>query len=214
MAIVQNPFTGRTSGKFAGAVFSKQFGKNTMRSKPVEVANPKTTKQLTQRQRFSMMVVVGRLLLSFIRVSFKQISVGMSAFNSFVQQNIDLFIAGTYPNFTYDWTKLVVSKGTLTGLLSPFASVLPGLIVKISWTDNTGNGDALDTDYALLVLVNPTKMEVLTSTTNAQRGDEGWSFNVPASWAGDTVHCYAGAADVDFAKIADSAYAQSVIVVA
>ena len=29
MAIVQNPFTGRTSGKFAGAVFSKQFGKNT-----------------------------------------------------------------------------------------------------------------------------------------------------------------------------------------
>ena len=214
MAIVQNPFTGRTSGRFAGAVFSKQFGKNTMRSKPVEVANPKTTKQLTQRQRFSMMVVVGRLLLSFIRVSFKQIAVGMSAFNSFVQQNIDLFIAGAYPNFTYDWSKLIVSKGTLTGLLSPIAAAFAGLIVKISWTDNTGNGDALASDNAMLVLVNPTKMEVVTSTTDATRDDEEYSFTVPASWAGDTVHCYAAAADEDYAKIADSVYCNTVVVVA
>ena len=31
MAIVQNPITGRTKKKFGSAVFSKQFGKNTMR---------------------------------------------------------------------------------------------------------------------------------------------------------------------------------------
>lgn len=214
MAIVQNPFTGRTSGKFAGAVFSKQFGKNTMRSKPVEVANPKTTKQLTQRSRFSMMVVVARMILSFVRVTFKQMAVGMSAFNAFVKTNIDDFISGTYPTFTYDWTKLVIAKGTLTNLLNPVAAAFAGLLVKISWTDNTGSGDALATDQAVLLLVNPTKMEVMYSTTDATRDAQEYSFTVPSSWTGDTVYCYAAAADADFAKIADSVYVGSVTILA
>jgi hypothetical protein len=37
MAIVQNPITGRTKKKFGTAVFSKQFGKNIMRSKPLDL---------------------------------------------------------------------------------------------------------------------------------------------------------------------------------
>ena len=59
MAIVQNPITGRTKKAFGSAVFAKQYGKNTMRTKPLEVKNPKTLKQKMQRSKFSLMVAIG-----------------------------------------------------------------------------------------------------------------------------------------------------------
>ncbi len=72
MAIVQNPITGRTKQKFGPAVFSKQFGKNTMRTKPIEVKNPKTPDQMNQRNKFSLMVAGGRELLPMLKISFKR----------------------------------------------------------------------------------------------------------------------------------------------
>ena len=51
MAIVQNPITARTKKKFGNAVFSKQFGKNVMRSKPMEVKNPQTTLNFCRKRR-------------------------------------------------------------------------------------------------------------------------------------------------------------------
>ena len=97
MAIVQNPITGRTRKKFGSAVFSKQFGKNTLRSKPIEVSNPRTEKQKMQRSKFSLMVELSRMFLSFIRIGFKQSSIGMSEFNTFVKSNIKTVITGVYP---------------------------------------------------------------------------------------------------------------------
>ena len=37
----------------------------------------------------------------------------MSQFNVFVKSNIKTAFAGAYPNYTIDFTKLIVSKGTL-----------------------------------------------------------------------------------------------------
>ena len=47
MAIVQNPITGRTKKTFGTAVFSKQWGKNTMRAKALEVKNPEQKDRLS-----------------------------------------------------------------------------------------------------------------------------------------------------------------------
>ena len=103
MAIVQNPITGRTKKKFGSAVFSKQFGKNTMRTKPIEVSNPKTLAQRQQRLKFSMMIVLSRMFLGFIRMGFKQVAIEMSEFNAFMKTNISNVIAGTYPDYTIDF---------------------------------------------------------------------------------------------------------------
>jgi len=60
MAIVQNPITGRTRNKFGTAVFSKQFGLNTMRTKPEGMKNPNTPAQATQRSKFLTVVYLIR----------------------------------------------------------------------------------------------------------------------------------------------------------
>lgn len=56
MAIIQNPVTGRSRGKFANAVFSTWKDKNVMRSKALDPMNPNTVKQQEQRTKFKTCV--------------------------------------------------------------------------------------------------------------------------------------------------------------
>jgi hypothetical protein len=52
MAIVENPFIGRASGKLGNVVFYSQWEKNVMRTNPLTVKNPKTPAQIFTRGRF------------------------------------------------------------------------------------------------------------------------------------------------------------------
>ncbi len=212
MAIVQNPITGRTRGKFASAVFSKQFGKNTMRSKPISVKNPRTKLQRKQRSKFAIMVELARKFLSFIRLGFKQSAIGMSEFNAFVQTNIFIAISGTYPDFAIDYTKIVVSKGTLTGAVGTSALAEAEKKVTVNWSDNTGSCDALAEDKALIVLLNPESKNVVASTEDKTREDETMEFTVPDAWVGDEVHVYIGFSNDKGDKVADSKYVGAVTI--
>ncbi|HNQ68771.1 MAG TPA: DUF6266 family protein [Bacteroidales bacterium] len=214
MAIVQNPITGRTKGKFSTAVFSKQFGKNTMRSKPVEVKNPRTLAQREQRAKFSLMVELSRKFLAFIRTGFKQAAVGMSEFNSFMQTNILNVITGIYPDYAIDYTKLIVSKGTLTGAEGSAATAGAGHIVTIDWTDNTGTGDAMGTDKALMLILNPNSPNVVANTTLKTRADGTFDLTVPVAWVGEEVHVYLSFMTEAGDKVADSSYVGAVTILA
>ncbi|MEI7595595.1 MAG: DUF6266 family protein [Bacteroidota bacterium] len=214
MAIVQNPITGRTRKKFGSAVFSKQFGKNTLRTKPLEVANPRTEGQVNQRNKFSLMVESGRLLLSFIKTSFKQATVGMSEFNTYMKENIKTAITGSAGNYSIDYSLLVVAKGTLTGLEEPAATSEAGHVVNISWVDNQGQSDALATDKLMYLIVNPAKQKVVYSTGAALRADESQSVTVPAGFIGDSVHVYAAFISETGAKVSDSEYLGELVIVA
>jgi len=214
MAIVQNPITGRTKGKFASAVFSKQFGKNTMRSKPIEVRNPKTLAQREQRSKFSLMVELSRKFLAFIRIGFKQTAIGMSQFNSFMQTNIQNVITGAYPDYEIDYTLLLVSRGTLTGSEGSSATAIAGNSVTIDWMDNTGSGDALGTDKALMLILNPNSPNVVSNTTLKTRADGTYDIVVPVAWVGDDVNVYLSFMTEAGDKVADSSYVGSVTILA
>ena len=87
MAIVQNPITGRTKKKFGTAVFSKQFGKNVMRSKPIEVKNPQTEGQVTQRNKFATTVFLVKQVLPLINDVYAGSLRKMSPFNKITSIN-------------------------------------------------------------------------------------------------------------------------------
>ena len=214
MAIVQNPITGRTKKKFGTAVFSKQFGKNTMRTKPIEVRNPKTLLQKQQRAKFTLMVALARMFMGFIRIAFKQVAIGMSAFNAFVSDNITNVITGVYPAYSIDFTQLIVSKGTLTGADNGTAAAVAGRKVDIGWDDNSGNGDALATDNAMALLINYTKKAIMQDSTTKTRVDAVLEFIVPASWIGDDVHAYLAFKTPASDKVADSKFLATVTILA
>ena len=214
MAIVQNPITGRSKKKFGTAVFSRQFGKNTMRTKPIEVHNPKTIAQSQQRSKFTMMVALSRMFLAFIRLGFKQVSTGMSQFNMFMKTNIHDVVAGIYPNFTFDFTRLIVAKGTLMGVEGGSATAAAGKKINLDWTDNSGAGDALATDKALQLVINYEKGRVIQDTMTKTRTDASSALTVPLSWVGDDVHVFLAFQDVSGAKVADSSFLGTVTILA
>jgi len=214
MAIVQNPITGRTRKKFGSAVFSKQFGKNTLRTKPIEVSNPRTDKQKMQRSKFALMVELSRMFLSFIRIGFKQSAIGMSQFNSFMKSNIKTVITGTYPNYAIDFENLVVAKGTLTGPDGAEAAAEAGSKILVSWDDNTGNGDASDTDIALILVLNYDKKAMKSDITTTKRPDESCEITLPVSWVGDNVYVYMSFMSETGNKVANSVYLATITVIA
>lgn len=214
MAIVQNPITGRTKGKFASAVFSKQFGKNTMRSKPISVANPRTQLQKEQRAKFALMVELSRMFLPFLKTSYKQSAVGMSEFNMFMKSNIKNVISGTFPDYAIDFSELQVSKGSLTGVNMATATAVVGSIVEIDWSDNTGVADAQAADKVLALVINPTKGTAFSSIAEKTRADESLELNLPADWVGDEVYVYIAFNAAESTKTSNSSFLGDITVVA
>ena len=212
MAIVQNPVTGRTRQKFGNTVFSKNFGKNTMRTKPVQVRNPKSTKQKTQRTKFSLMIEILRVVLAFVKVGFKSSAVGMSAFNLANKENIHTMITGSYPSWTIDWTKFKAAMGSLTGVDTPTISAGAGKKITLDWVDNSGQGDAQATDIAFLLIVNWTKRNIAMDVTTVFRTTGTKEFTVPATWVGDTVYGYIAFHTEIGSKTSDSALAGNAVV--
>jgi hypothetical protein len=212
MAIVQNPITGRTKKKFGSAVFSKQFGKNVMRTKPLEVKNPKTPGQVNQRSKFKLMVYVSRQILGLIRVSFQNMSIGKSAFNAFVSANIKTAITGVPGNYTIDWTLLKIAKGPLFQSSNLIASVDQAAKIKRTWSPPINPADSTNDDKLYTIAYNNVKNEWSYGQTATLRSAGTDEQNVPAAWAGDTVHVYTFFISPDGRQCSDSVYGNTVVI--
>lgn len=58
----QNPFTGRSSGSLANVTASSYLGQNILKSKPLEVRNPKSDKQVNVRNVLALAAALGKSL--------------------------------------------------------------------------------------------------------------------------------------------------------
>ena len=117
-------------------------------------------------------------------------------------------ITGTYPSHSIDYTKAMVSRGSLALPLNIQKLNNDGEIA-VSWLDNSGTANALDTDFAMLLAYNANKEEALYDMTKACRGDEGTSITYPSNWVGDTVHIYLAFVSEDGTLVSDSDYVGS-----
>lgn len=213
MAIVQNPITGRTKNKFGTAVFAKQFGKNTMRTKPIEVKNPKTPDQMNQRSKFSIMVAEGRKILGMVKVSFQNLAIGMSAFNSFMKENIKTAIIGTPGNYSIDYSLLIVAKGPLFKTTSVTAGADIAKSVKRTWIPPIDVLDPANTDLLYAAAYNEDKDQWYFGKTSIARSVGTAQQTVPASWVGDTVHVYSFFINTAASQCSDSVYSGTVVVI-
>ena len=212
MAIVQNPITGRTKKKFGSAVFSKQFGKNVMRTKPLEVKNPKTPGQVNQRSKFKLMVFVSRQLMGLIRISFQNMAIGKSAFNAFVSANIKTAITGVPGNYSIDWPLLKISKGPLFQSSNLVAAVDQAAMIKRTWNPPINPDDISNSDKLFTIAFNITKNEWSYGQSVTIRSAASDEQGVPASWAGDTVHVYTFFISPDGKQCSDSVYSGTVVI--
>lgn len=130
----QNPLIGRSSQKFANSIFSTWKTINVVRSKPMEVSNPRTPGQITQRNKFAAMVNLSRQYLNTAKLGLKSLAIRKSEYNVFIGENIELQNGdGTGINQAV-LVNLVGSKGSLSNVIQ-VTSDASGNNILVDWSN-------------------------------------------------------------------------------
>lgn len=208
MATIKQGILGGFSGKVGTVVGSSWNGVSYIKAQAQNVKNPRTAKQMAQREKFALAQSFLRPMQSFIKIGYKQYALHQTAYNAAMSYTLKNAIKGSYPNQSIDYTSVMVSRGSL--MLPPnVQKVSNDGEIAISWTDNSGLGNASDTDLAMPLAYNETKHEVIYDFNYSCRGDEGVSLAYPTNWTGDTVHIYLTFVSDDGTLVADSIYVGS-----
>jgi hypothetical protein len=181
MAIVQNPITGRTRKAFGTAVFSKSYGNNTMRTKPMEVKNPRTDGQVRQRNKFSTTVELVRQVLPLINEVYAGSLTTMSPFNKITSINVKNAFVGEPPELDHtlvvlcDFAGSSVENVTLTGQ--------DDQVMDIAWDPATTNSADL-ASLLTFVVFNCTTNKAMIFRDAVARSAGSASVTLPSDWVG------------------------------
>ncbi len=220
MGTIKKGILGGVSGKVGSVVGANWKGIDYLRIKPAAVTNPNTELQSAQRLKFSVLLKFLQPVIEVIRIGFKAYAVKMSAFNAAFSYNYHETVIGSYPSFSVDYSKALLSRGNLPGAMDAACSSSETGKVMITWASNTGSSLARDDDNALVVIFNPTGNQAVYLLNAGERVNEQAEINVPASFSGQSVHCYLSFMSIGAAfsgqvknSVSNSSYAGSVVVV-
>lgn len=177
-----------------GIVGYSRLGRDYFRSLASHVFNPQTESQMEHRAKFATVSKFMTGLSAVWRYGYRwKKGEGRSSATCMFSQIYDEAVTGNYHDgFTIDPTKVQMSQGNLTTLHSIAASVATATqTITVSWSDNTGVGNAEPNDQLSIMAYNPTKKTSMLETHKAPREAETASMTYPSSWAGDTIYVYA-----------------------
>ena len=212
MAKLAEGVLGGFRGKVGTVVGNIWKGIATMRVHVKSISNPKTAKQLEQRAKFALMIEFLKPLTDFVRTTFKHFAIKQTAFNAAVSYNVKNAITGTYPAYGIDYSKVLVSKGSLPPVLNPEVTSTTAGQVEFSWQDNTGGPYAKATDKAAILVYNPAKGYSTDLIGGNTRTGGSQSLTLPANWSGDEVQCFIAFANENGSAYSNSAFVGGIIV--
>lgn len=153
------------------------------------VSNPQTEVQQQLRTKFSMLSKFGSVNAGFLKPGLLESKGEGTWLSRFVSVNFDDGITGTWPSYELNFSKLIMSQGNVDLPYNP-AAQLQGSDINITWTDNSGIGNARDNDKVMFIVFNKDKSQSIADTEAADRSTRQASYSLPASWNGDTVYVY------------------------
>lgn len=219
MGTISKGILGGVSGKVGSVVGANWKGIDYLRIKPSAVANPSTDLQTAQRLKFSVMLKFLQPLNELIRIGFKAYAIKMSSFNAAFSYNYREALTGTFPSYSLDYSKAMLSRGNLPGALNAACSSTESGKVKITWKSNAGSSMALPTDTAMVAIFDPDNKQAVCMLNAGERSAEMVEIDVPDDFSGKSVHCFISFMSIGAAfsgqvknSISSSVYAGNVIV--
>jgi len=202
MGHIRKGILGGFSGKVGTVVGASWKRTMYMRSLPKKNTNQRSLAQRTQMSKFAIVVALLRPLTAVLRIGWKRYANHQSAYNACTAYTLANAITGEFPNHQIDYKKVMISRGNLTQIQAPTLTGSSGKIT-ITWKDNSGIGNAKETDKLLLALINPTKNEVITRYDETERSEESVTIDLP-HWTGNRAHIYMAFASEDGKDVSDS----------
>lgn len=190
MATFNQGILGGFSGKVGTVIGYIWNGISCMRGIATSYTNPNTPAQAEQRAKFSLVLQFLRPFLNYLRIGFASQAQKMSAFNAAMKKNLADAVKGVYPALEIDFSKVVLTVGTLPNANNiTVTSVLPGK-VDVNWVDNSGEAGALATDTAMIAIYCPLLQKVVTSYEGATRVTGKQTITVPDLFIGSECQVY------------------------
>jgi hypothetical protein len=175
---------GRISGKHGSAVASHRNGVSILKvfTPPTD---SRSKNQLMQRQKFGLVANS----LSPLRPIIYQGYGSKEAFAKAFSWALRNAITGIYPDLTLDYSKVMLSTGTLAQ--SAAFSCVKGAAnqVSITW-DATVYGNTDGNDPVNLVFYNPVQRTPIFIQGSFIRSTGKADINMPPLWAGASIHCW------------------------
>jgi hypothetical protein len=213
MGVIKKGILGGVAGTVGNVVGGNWKGIDYLRSKPASVANPKTLKQQTQRAKFTTILNFLKPLTSLLAIGYKNYANGMTGFNVAMSYNVKNAITGTYPAFAVNYPVAQISRGNLTGAATPVVASTVARNIVFTWVNNSGIGNALATDTAILVAFFPSTNEAVYQITTIARSAATATLTCPAKFSTKQAHCWLIFQTADGQLQATSAYIGTVTVV-
>ena len=155
-----------------------------------KIKNPNTILQQQTRAKFKILVQFASTANSVIKLGFARAkNDGETWTNAFTRNNFANGVTGIFPAYTINFSKIIVSKGALDNPYNVSAQV-QGTDLSFSWTDNSGIGNALETDKAMFIVYNSVKHQSITVNDAADRSTRQASYSLPSAWVSDSIEVY------------------------
>jgi len=190
MATLKNGILGGVSGKIGNVVGSSWNGIDYLKTLPSHYTDAKTDVQVSNRSRFLSVIRFLQPITEFIRVGYKSLALKKTAFNAATSYHYHNAISGEYPDIVIDFTKVIVSRGNLTGAYNAAAISTTAATMQISWADNSTDGSAKADDVAMVVVYHPVLKEAYFTLNAGSRSDLSADLQLPQSFSGGEVHVY------------------------
>lgn len=152
MATIKQGILGGLSGKIANVVGGSWKGINYLRSLPVSVANPRTTPQVTQRNKLSSSVRLAKqILASWIKPLFDRFAIQQSGYNVWVSENITLMDADGF----VQPSNAVMAKGVMSAVPATLDNVQSGdTEVVVNWSTTLPDNQSSTNDLVYACVYN------------------------------------------------------------
>lgn len=206
MGIIRNGANGAFSGKAGSVIGSSWRGISYVKGLPRKSTKPPTQAQLEQQARFALAIRTLQPITTLLNESYQGVKTSRATgYNLALQYLLNHAITGAYPDYTVDYNKMRISKGSLIKPADVSLSV-DAAGIKITWSVLLSKYGAFADDELTALIYNAAK-NIYLPAEGATRGEGQLTMPAPADFAGDTIHVFLFFSSRDGAKRSESVYA-------
>ena len=201
---------GTFSGKVGSVIGSSWRSINYLRSLPKKSGKEATKDQVAQRTKFAMAPVYLRPIKDILNIGFGDKNLNKTTgYNAAVKIFLTQAILGDYPDFSVDFSKMVMSKGSLS-VFHSLGFTLTGNDLVLTWQSILNRYNAFMDDSLMVMVFNETKMMYLIYE-DMTRVDLTYTINIGTDFSGDVMHIWAFAIKREGEIVSNSQYLGTVI---
>ena len=173
MASIPNGILGNFVGTAGNVCGYMRNGKNFVRSRRRKSTSPMTGARLAQQQKLKVCNEFTKLFCGtgFFNKTFPAYGHSGTGFNRVTSAIMNLAITGNYPDFSLNYSKVLISKGPLPPPENAMVAKETDGKLLFTWENNSNEGSAQKEDKVILVAFFPGLKQVMYTIGDAVRND-------------------------------------------